>query len=185
MRRLEIGPGSAPIPGYESLDIVKRPGVTHVGSASKPPFKDGTFDEVYSSHCIEHVDWWLVAQTIAEWARILKPGGGLEIHTVNAVPLMQAMLEWESTGDCSRKPGTWKQELHRDHPFLSAQGRIMNYAKKGDGGTAWQHRAILTPRYLIECMEAAGLTEITPVAEPKGRHKHKSINMGFRGVKRA
>jgi ubiquinone/menaquinone biosynthesis C-methylase UbiE len=184
MRRLEIGPGTAPLAGYEGLDIIKRPGVQHVGPAHLPPFKDATFDEVYSSHCIEHVDWWLVAPTIAQWARILKPGGILEIHTVNAAPLMQAMLEWEATGECSRKPGTWKAELHRDHPFLSAQGRIMNYAKKGDGG-AHLHRAILTPRYLRECMVDAGLIEIEAVDEPKGRHKHKSINMGLRARKPA
>src|SRR3546814_6772546 len=69
MRRLEIGPGSHPLPGFEALDIVRRPGVRHVGNAASPPFEDETFDEVYSSHCIEHVDWWLVEKTIAEWVR--------------------------------------------------------------------------------------------------------------------
>ena len=185
MRRLEIGPGGYPLPGFEGLDIIRRPGVQHVGNAANPPFKDATFDEVYSSHCIEHFDWWLVEPTIAAWARILKPGGALEIHTVNAVPLMQAMLEWEATGECSRQCGIWKRDLHREHPFLAAQGRIMNYAKKGTGGIHWQHRAILTPRYLTECMSNAGIGQIEPVAEPKGEKKHKAINMGFRGIKNA
>lgn len=183
MRMLEIGPGPERLPGFETLNIVKTPATDHVGRADNPPFKDATFDLVYSSHCIEHIDWWLVEPTIKQWARILKPGGVLEIHTVNAAPLMIAMLEYEATGECSRKPGIWKQDLHRDHPFLAAQGRIMNYAKKGDGGIHWQHRAILTPRYLTECMAAAGISEIEPVAEPRGDKKHRAINMGFKGIK--
>ena len=75
MRRLEIGPGTVPLPGFEGFDIVRRPGVQHIGDASRPLFPYATFDEVYSSHCIEHVESWLVEPTIAEWARILKPGG--------------------------------------------------------------------------------------------------------------
>lgn len=183
MRKLEIGPGSSPLPGFESLDIVRRPGVTHIGHAAHPPFPDNTFDEVYASHVIEHVEWFEVEGAVAEWARILKPGGILEIHTVDATPLMQAMLDWEATGQCARKPGKWKNDLHREHPFLAAQGRIMNYAKKGDGGTAHMHRAIITPRYLREIMERAGLVDITDGHEPRGRQKHRAVNMGFRGTK--
>jgi SAM-dependent methyltransferase len=183
MRRLEIGPGPERLPGYETLNAVRTPFTDHVGDARKPPFQDATFDEVYSSHCIEHVEWFEVEATIAEWARILKPGGILEVHTVNAAPLMVAMLQWEETGQTARAPGTWKRELHRDHPLLAASGRILNYAKKGEGGTLWMHRAILTPRYLRECFEAAGLVNLEEVAEPKGAKKHRSINIGLRGRK--
>lgn len=183
MRRLEIGPGRERLPGHETLNIVAGPQVDHIGDARTPPFRDATFDEVYSSHCIEHIDWWLVAPTIAQWARIVKPGGTLEIHTVDSTPLMASLLEWEATGETSRKPGDWKAELHGGHPFLAAQGRILNYPKKGAGGIHWLHRAILTPRYLTECMSEAGLVEIERVAEPKGDKKHRMINMGFRGRK--
>lgn len=183
MRRLEIGPGAERIAGFETLNAVPGPFTDHVGDARRPPFPDATFDEVYSSHCIEHVEWFEVEAAIAGWARILKPGGTLEVHTVNAVPLMEAMLEWERGGETVRSPGTWKRDLHRDHPLLAASGRILNYAKKGAGGTLWMHRAILTPRYMRECFEAAGLVDLEAVDEPRGAKKHRLVNMGLRGRK--
>lgn len=181
MRRLEIGPGPERLPGFETLNIIRTPATDHVGDASNPPFAPNTFDEVYSSHCLEHVEWFAVADTVRAWARILKSGGFLEVHTVNAIPLMQSMLDWEEGRD-GVKAGKWRDDLHKRHPLLWASGRILSYSKKGDGG-ANLHRAILTPRYLRECFEAAGLVEIEVVAEPRGPKKHKGINMGLRGRK--
>jgi predicted SAM-dependent methyltransferase len=183
MRKLEIGPGPERLPGFENYNIAPGPFTDHVGDARKLPFKDGTFAEVYSSHCIEHIEWHQVEATIAEWARVVEPGGILEIHTVNSAYLMEQMLQWEKTGEMDRSAGAWKQELHGGHPFVAAAGRILNYAKKSDYGTSWMHRVILTPRYLVECMITAGLWEIEPVDEPRGAKKHRGINMGFRGVK--
>lgn len=184
-RRLEIGPGNVRLPGFETLNVLRTPVTDHVGKAEAPPFKDGTFVEVYSSHCIEHVEWHQVEETIRQWVRILKPGGMLEVHTVNAVPLMEAMLEWDRSGSTIRQPGTWKRDLHRDHPLLAAAGRVLNYRKGGEGGTAWMHRAIITPRYLRECFELAGLVNIVEVAEPRGDKKHRLVNMGLRGTRPA
>lgn len=181
MRRLEIGPGSSPLPGFESLNLV--PPADHVADCRRLPFPDATFAEVYSSHCIEHIEWFEVEATIREWARVIEPGGMLEVHTVNAVPLMEAMIEWERSGEATRNPGTWKRELHRDHPLLAASGRILNYAKKGEGGASWMHRAILTPRYLRECFEKAGMVDLVEIAEPRGAKKHRLVNMGLRGRK--
>lgn len=183
MRQLEIGPGPERLPGFETLNIVKTPFTDHVGDARRPPFDAGTFDTVYSAHCIEHVEWFEVEPTIAAWAQLLKAGGVLEVHTVNAVPMLRAMLDWEETGATSRPAGAWKEELHRGDPFLAAQGRILNYAKSGAAGETWKHRAILTPRYLRQCFERAGLVDIEDAGEPRGEKKHKMINMGFRGRK--
>ncbi len=183
MRRLEIGPGGERLPGFETLNAVATPWTDHVADARKLPFPDATFGEVYSCHCIEHIDWFDIEATIAEWARVLAPGGLLEVHTVNAGPLMLAMLEWEETGKTARDAGAWQEKLHRGDPFLSAQGRILNYAKAGPGGEFHRHRAILTPRYLRQCFERAGLTEIEPAGEPRGAKKHAMVNMGLRGRK--
>lgn len=182
MRRLEIGPGTAPLPGFEGLDIVRRPGIKHVGDAAKPPFADATFDEVYSSHCIEHVDWWLIEPTICEWTRILKPSGLLEVHTLDAARWMRVLLEYEDTGVAPGKAGKWRADLHGHDPYVHAVGRLMCYSKKGDGG-ANMHRALITPRYLRHCFELAGLVEIEEVAEPRGGHKHRLVNIGLRGRK--
>jgi SAM-dependent methyltransferase len=175
VRRLEIGPGAERLPGFDTFNIVAGPCTDHVGDARRLPFADGTFAEVYSSHCIEHIEWFEVEATIREWARVLVPGGILEIHTVNAEPLMRAML-----GDAEAKPGKWRTDLHGGDPYLWAAGRILSYAKRGDKGVNL-HRAILTPAYLRRCFERAGLVELEEVAEPRGSKKHRGINMGLRG----
>lgn len=183
MRRLEIGPGRQRLPGFETLNILRTPTTDHIGPAQKPPFPDATFDEVYSSHCIEHVEWFEVEATLTEWVRILKPGGLLEVHTVNAAPLMRAMLEWDETGETTHKAGKWRSDLHGYDPYLHAAGRIMCYSKRGDQG-ANEHRAILTPRYLRQCFERAGLIDIEDAGEPRGEKKHQSApNMGLKGRK--
>ncbi len=41
-------------------------------------FDDGRFDAVYSSHCLE--DLWHPHQALAEWTRVLKPGGNLVLY---------------------------------------------------------------------------------------------------------
>ena len=182
MRCLEIGPGHERLPGFETLNIVKTPITDHVGDAKKPPFQNATFDLVYSSHCIEHFEWHEIESVIREWARIVKPGGCLEVHTVNAVPLMKALVELEETGETSLKAGAWRPDLHKYDPYKWASGRIMNY-RRGNEGWHWLHRSILTPSYMRKCFEQAGLVDLETVAEPRGRKKHKSINMGLAGVK--
>lgn len=180
MRCLEIGPGSSPVPGFETLNLV--PPADHIADCRRTGLPDASFDIVYSSHCIEHVEWFEVEATIKEWARLLKPGGVLEVHTVDAYALMKHLVEWEEGGE-GPKAGTWRRDLHRDHPFLWGTGRIMNYRRKGEASDSWMHRAMLTPRYLRECFDAAGLGEIEPVAEPRGAKKHRAINMGLRGLR--
>lgn len=183
-RRLEIGPGAERLPGFETLNVIRTPFTDHVGNAQRPPFPPGTFVEVYSSHCIEHVNWWEVEDTIRAWTAILVPGGVLEVHTLDATPWMRAMLEFEQTGECGTSTGKWRDDLHKHDPYTHAAGRIMCYSKKGDQG-ANLHRAILTPRYLRRCFERAGLVDLVEVAEPRGRHKHRMVNMGLRGTKPA
>jgi SAM-dependent methyltransferase len=179
VRQLEIGPGRERLPGFETLNLA--PPADHIADCRCLPFPNGTFSLVYSSHCIEHVEWFEVEQAIAEWARVLAPEGVLEVHTVNTAPLMEALLDYERGGE-GGKAGKWRTDLHRGHPFLWAAGRILCYSKKGDGGVNC-HRAILTPRYLRECFTAAGLVDLEEVAEPRGPKKHKGINMGLRGRK--
>lgn len=181
MRCLEIGPGNERLPGFETLNAVSTPITDHIGDARSPPFPDETFDEVYSSHCIEHVEWFEVEPTIKEWVRILKPGGLLEVHTVDGARMMRELLEWEE-GREGPKPGKWRGDLHRYHPFLWGTGRLLNYNRKGTG-THWMHRAILTPRYMLECFAKAGLVDMKEVKEPRGAKKHRAVNMGLRGRK--
>jgi len=82
-RRLEIGSGMNPQRGYEHLDArPDLPDIDHVADIRHVlPFPTGTFDEVMSRSCIEHVSWREVRTVLTEWGRILKPGGKLDVWT--------------------------------------------------------------------------------------------------------
>ncbi len=184
MRRLEIGPKKGRLPGFETLDMVASPIVDHVGDCRHTPFPDASFDLVYSSHVIEHVEQYEVEATIAEWARILKPGGSLEVHTVDAHRLMKALVTLEETGEwVGPEPGTWRAEQHRGDPYLWCAMRLMNFPK---GGSVYQmHRALITPKFLARAFAQAGLADLAPLTREDARGaKHPAfINLGLKGRK--
>lgn len=184
MRCLEIGPNKARIPGFETTDITPGPLVDHVQDCRAFTFADGSFDLVYSCHVIEHMEWHQVEATLIEWGRIVKTGGTIEVHTIDALKFMRAIVEYEDTGVWTGPtPGKWCNELHRGDPLLWATGRMLNRAK---GGNVYQmHRALITPRYLRECLEKAGFAEFEQIGrEDMRRAKHMDwINIGYRAVK--
>lgn len=47
------------------------------------PFADGQVNEIWSSHALEHVELADVARTLAEWFRVLRPGGTAVIQVPN------------------------------------------------------------------------------------------------------
>lgn len=183
IRQLEIGPNKARLPGFETLDAVKGPLVDHVGDCRRTRFPDGSFDLVYSSHVIEHVEWFEVEGTIAEWARILKPGGSLEVHTVDAHRLMKALVHLEETGEWTGPDPVWRSNMTRHDPYLFCVGRTLNWAK--DGNILQYHRALITPKYLARCFKKAGLADLAPLTREDARGTRHSafINLGLKGTK--
>lgn len=52
---------------------------TQLGSICEAPFSDATFDAVFASHIIYHIDASLQEQAVREMIRIVKPGGRIVI----------------------------------------------------------------------------------------------------------
>lgn len=180
MRMLEIGPGKECIPGFETYG--EGGDVDHKGDARRLPFQDGTFDVVYSSHCIEHIPWYQVEATLNEWQRVVKPGGALEVWTVDGYKIMKALVHLEETGEWTGPGiGPWKEKLTFRDPYKWAVGRILNYPKRGEYDS-WLHRAILTPEYLQRVLREIGLRNVGPLERPRAKD-HGWINMGFGGTK--
>jgi len=74
MVRLNVGAGDKNITGYTNIDI--KDGI----DARKLPYEDGSVDEVYASHLLEHFDYDNeVDAVLKEWARVLRPGGLMRI----------------------------------------------------------------------------------------------------------
>jgi predicted SAM-dependent methyltransferase len=66
---------------YNSIgvDIRKTKKTDVIADARKLPFKDGSFDQIYSSHAIEHFSHTEVEAVLIEWIRVLKNEGVFEL----------------------------------------------------------------------------------------------------------
>jgi SAM-dependent methyltransferase len=185
-RRLEIGPGPRRLPGFETLSVVGGRSVDYIADASKRlPFRDQTFDLIYASHIIEHIPWYLTANALREWVRILKCGGRLEVWTPDGLKIARAFVAAEDNDSLEfHADGWWRFNESKD-PCVWMAGRCFSY---GDGsGRAdhpnW-HRALFSERHLRALMTNVGLIDIRRLerADVRG-HDHGWINLGLVGTK--
>jgi SAM-dependent methyltransferase len=77
---LDIGCGNSKRLGFIGIDSRKTDRVDVIADASMLPFKDGSFDHVFSSMVIEHFSHRVVGVVLREWARVLRSGGIMEIR---------------------------------------------------------------------------------------------------------
>lgn len=188
--RLEIGPAKTRIPGFETLDVVPGPLVDHVADCRRMPFTPGTFALVYASHVIEHIPWYETADLLQEWARVLAPGGALEVWTVNAYLVAKALVEYEehdplTTPDHAVNPvrfDGWHRFNHERDGYKWVAGRLFAYAKRNTAGDPNWHRALFTPRSLQAAFTRAGFVNVRLMDRSEVRAKdHGRINLGVRG----
>lgn len=87
---MHIG-GKQSHPDWEIFNIQKGPNVDHVGDACDlSRFTDQMFDELYTSHILEHFDYnGPLLKALKEWYRVLKPEGKLYISVPNLYILCQ------------------------------------------------------------------------------------------------
>jgi SAM-dependent methyltransferase len=180
-RRLEIGPGKERLPGFETLDFVGGRSVDYVLDAAKRlPFKDDTFEVVYASHLLEHIPWYQTREVLAEWVRVLKPGGVLEVWVPDAAKVFETVLAADS-GQCTSPPEEWRARNDEDDVYLWAAGRLLWGANPEY--PSW-HKAVFTPQSLRRAMEAAGLSGVRRLEAAEARGiDHGWINLGISGTK--
>lgn len=79
--RLSLGSGGKPTPSYRNTDIFASPNIEEVFSQSDIPYPDASVHALHSEHALEHSAGHTVAEkTIAEWARVLRHGGDLNLE---------------------------------------------------------------------------------------------------------
>jgi hypothetical protein len=96
LRRIEIGGGPYPHPGYVHVDA--DPAATHLEAhavAWDLPLPDVWAAEILSIHTLEHVHPRLLQPRLREWYRVLAPRGVVRIHVPNSPALMEPYLAAE------------------------------------------------------------------------------------------
>jgi SAM-dependent methyltransferase len=99
-RRIEIGAGPYPQPGYLHVDV--DPHAAHLEARAPAwdlPFPDGWATEILSIHALEHIPPRRLRETLREWYRVLRPGGLVQIHVPNSPALMEAYLTAETASE--------------------------------------------------------------------------------------
>ncbi|MGK7895109.1 MAG: methyltransferase domain-containing protein [Xenococcus sp. (in: cyanobacteria)] len=182
-RMLEIGPGQNRISGFETIDIVPRHQVDYVWDVSKKlPFEDNTFEVIYSSHVLEHIPWFQTEEVIAEWVRILAPGGRLEIWVPDGLKICQVIIDHSLGIENENHKDGWLMRNPKGDPFLWANGRLLYGAR--DDYPSW-HKAIFTHESLKRILKSSGLTSVCELSHEENRANfhHGWINLGVVGVK--
>lgn len=105
------------IASAEGLDIDAR-----IGLMTDLPFEDGEFDHVLSWNVIYHGDEEVLRETIAEIARVLKPGGTFlgTMLSARRVPVELAKLPGR---EISRNTWVFEGEGDKIHPHYFCNGR--------------------------------------------------------------
>ena len=96
--------------------------VKKINLLKKLPFPDNSFEIIYSSHFIEHIDYNQVDSFLSECSRILKPGGSIRIVTPDFEKLCKFYLNYLEKKEFEKKE------------FLMFQILDQLVRKKGGGG---------------------------------------------------
>lgn len=84
--KLDVGCGlhtKEPLDEWTHLDIDKGPHIEIVADFGDVPLDDNSVDQIHIGDVIEHIPVWRQTEVLAEWKRLLKPGGVLEGNTPN------------------------------------------------------------------------------------------------------
>lgn len=158
--RLNIGCGTKRLDGYVGVDAVKTDAVDVVADVLDLPYDDNAADEILAVHVLEHVPLPLADDALAEWVRVLKPGGRLVIE----VPCRDKVFAMIREGVIDPRMVLWP---------LYGEPRTMRSA-------ADIHKWCWAKVELAQAMQRAGLTEI----ESEVPHFHvPARDMRLTGVK--
>jgi SAM-dependent methyltransferase len=87
---LHLGCGGVNHDKFVNIDGLPAPHIHYIRSIDDlSPFKDNTVDLIYAAHCLEHFSHRKTSTVLAEWFRVLKPGGILRL----SVPDFDALYE--------------------------------------------------------------------------------------------
>ncbi|MBB5206394.1 putative SAM-dependent methyltransferase [Inhella inkyongensis] len=101
--KLHLGCWHRHFPGWVHVDLCDLPHIDHKSRIDQLPFlADGSAELIYCSHAFEYFDRQQAPAVLAEWRRVLAPGGHLRL----AVPDFEALIQiYRQTGAIERVLG--------------------------------------------------------------------------------
>lgn len=164
--KLNIGAGGKRLPGYTGVDVVERPGADIVAPAHQVPLPDGSAEELIAIHLVEHILPWELKTVLAEWHRLLQPGGLLVLEMPDLIKCCKNILDGRMKGgkhpDQLGMWGLFGDDRYQD-PYML-------------------HRWSYTFKTLAPIVEAAGFVKIVErptVFHPAGRD-HRDFRLEAR-----
>ena len=159
-RKLQIGAGHNPLPGWLCTDIAPvHPGIAFLDATQPFPLPDSTFDLVSSEHMIEHIPYAAGLFMLGECHRILRPGGRIRVAT----PDLQVLLALNTA-----EPAPMQQRYLRWITERFLPGRpcrpsfVINNAFRN-----WGHQFLYDAEILAEALAQKGFVQVTRQAPGK------------------
>lgn len=129
--KLNIACGDDYLDGWVNVDLYSEKADIKFDVEKPPyPYEDNSIDEIKAFHIIEHFDFHSGNKVLAEWFRILKPGGRLWIETPD---FLESCKEFVKTGDANLYghffatpwvPGQTHKFLFTENQLIGAFGWI-------------------------------------------------------------
>lgn len=164
MKRLNVGCGNVPIPGYINIDKFYYPGSEWAltdqravdswvntedsqwlhGDAISLDLPWNSFDEVMMIHCLEHLDMEEGNRAIEQIYNVLKPGGTVDIELPDLTKACELLLT---------------TSFHEDtQKWFRVMGLL--YGTTGSDGEGQYHMCGYTQEYLRHKLEERGFKDI-------------------------
>lgn len=138
-RKLHIGCGKNYLPGWTNVDLFSTVKADVYADITALPFDRGSFDIIYASHVLEHVQRNTVIATLSHWRDLLSPGGILRL----AVPNFEAVAKrYVATGELAELMGLLygAQNHPKNNHFVIFDSKSLSQALVGAGFEAHRIR---------------------------------------------
>lgn len=154
IRKLQIGCGDHPLPGWLNTDLYPgNPDVLPLDARKPLPFPDASFDFVFSEHVIEHMDFVEGCAMLEECRRVLKPGGRIRIATPDLAFLIG--LYGKNKSEEQQRFLQWSKDCFLPWAPNADDTYVINNAVRD-----WGHRFIYDEKVLLLAMQTAGFKHL-------------------------